>query len=283
MPYWNTKNVFPCMYAGTINTKKNTDHNLFYWMFKNLESSSLPLAVWLNGGPGAASMFGLFLENGPLRINKTGPTDDDYLMYLNPEGSWVDVANMIFLDQPIGTGFSYGDPLLTKMQDGADEFVNFMLGIYDIHPEFKTRPFYITGESYAGKYIPIFAETIINYNEQQVASGGFQIPLAGVMIGDPFNSPPQQRVRMPVVPRGLNIIDDSQMEQIDSLQRNCEESLVSNPEERADLCGTIMSYIEEASGGLLEYDARIFNYDWNPIEDVVNNFLNTCTQKDEFY
>jgi carboxypeptidase C (cathepsin A) len=57
-------------------------------------------------------MFGL-LENGPLRIEKTGPTDDDYRIYLNPEGSWNDVANMIYLDQPIGVGFSYGSPLLT--------------------------------------------------------------------------------------------------------------------------------------------------------------------------
>jgi carboxypeptidase C (cathepsin A) len=43
------------------------------------------------------------------------------------------------------------------MQDGADEFVNFLIGFYNLHPEFKSVPFFITGESYAGKYIPLFA------------------------------------------------------------------------------------------------------------------------------
>ena len=98
LPYWNPKDAFPCMYSGTINTKVGTDHNLFYWLFKNLADASLPLVLWINGGPGSSSMFALFLENGPLRVNKTGPTNDDYQIYMNPEGSWVDVANVIFLD-----------------------------------------------------------------------------------------------------------------------------------------------------------------------------------------
>lgn len=64
---------------------------------------------------------------------------------MNKEGSWVDIANVIFLDQPVGVGFSYGDSVLTKMQDGADEFVNFMLGFYEMYPDLESRPFFITG------------------------------------------------------------------------------------------------------------------------------------------
>lgn len=105
------------MYAGAINTNPTTDHHLFYWLFKNLDEDKAngPLLLWINGGPGSSSMFGLFLENGPLRINKTGSTEKDYVVYMNPEGSWADVASIVFLDQPIGTGFSYGTPPLTKM------------------------------------------------------------------------------------------------------------------------------------------------------------------------
>jgi cathepsin A (carboxypeptidase C) len=73
------------------------------------------LIVWLNGGPGAASQFGNFLENGPLRVKKTGPTDDDWEIYVNPDGSWADIANVIYLDEPVQVGFSYGSPLNTLM------------------------------------------------------------------------------------------------------------------------------------------------------------------------
>jgi cathepsin A (carboxypeptidase C) len=65
-----------------------------------------------------------------------------------------------------------------------------MYAFYEKYPEFKTVPFFITGESYAGKYIPIFAKTILDGNEERKADGLFTIPLEGSMIGDPFNSPP---------------------------------------------------------------------------------------------
>lgn len=175
------------MYAGTIKTSYEDDHNLFYWFFRNTKTPNAPLVLWLNGGPGSSSMFGLWLENGPLRVKKTGTTDDSYLVGLNPEGSWMDVANIIFLDQPVGVGFSYGHPLIQRMDEGADEFVNFVLGFYDKYPEFKTRKFLITGESYAGKYIPLFSTHVLVYNSRN--PGRFQIPLQSVLIGDPFNSP----------------------------------------------------------------------------------------------
>ena len=96
LPYWNADDVLPCMYAGYINTDITDDHNLFYWLFG--ADSSKPLVVWLNGGPGASSMFGLFLENGPLRIISTGDTSDDWLLKLNEEGSWADIANILYID-----------------------------------------------------------------------------------------------------------------------------------------------------------------------------------------
>ena len=99
LPYWDKDTDFPCMYSGTFKTSDTDDHNLFYWFFRNTESKDdLPLVLWINGGPGSSSMFGLFLENGPLRISKTGPSDDDYKLGMNEEGSWVDIANIIFLD-----------------------------------------------------------------------------------------------------------------------------------------------------------------------------------------
>ena len=72
---------------------------MFYWLFKNTSlDDSAPLILWLNGGPGSSSMFGLFLENGPLRVTKAGPTLDDFSLSTAPEGSWLESGDLIFLD-----------------------------------------------------------------------------------------------------------------------------------------------------------------------------------------
>ena len=111
LPYWDAQKTLPCMYSGTFPVQATGSQNhLFYWLFKNTTLASgdnTPLVLWLNGGPGASSMFGLFLENGPLQINKTGPLMSDFKVGLNPRGSWGDQADILYVDQPAGTGFSY--------------------------------------------------------------------------------------------------------------------------------------------------------------------------------
>jgi carboxypeptidase C (cathepsin A) len=72
------------------------------------------------------------------------------------------------------------------MDDVANEFIVFMLELYELHPEFKSVPFYIAGESYAGKFIPLFSHKIIEYNALNEA---FKIPLNGVLVGNPFAAP----------------------------------------------------------------------------------------------
>jgi hypothetical protein len=79
------------------------------------------------------------------------------------------------------------------------------------------------------------------------------------VIGDPLTSPPIQRNLMPTIPRALNVLDDSQMTQIDTLTRLCEVSLYDDPMHRSELCENLMSYISDVSGDLFAYDARIFS------------------------
>lgn len=98
-PYWNG-DQFPCMYAGTFktNTTEGVDHNLFYWFFRNTSiQSNDTLILWMNGGPGTSGLYGMFLENGPLRISK-GSGDDAYSIGLAKGGSWADLGHIIFLD-----------------------------------------------------------------------------------------------------------------------------------------------------------------------------------------
>ena len=83
LPYYRGHN-YPCNYAGTFKTSQEYNNFLFYWFFRNQDASK-PLILWVNGGPGASSMFGLFYENGPFRVdNSTG----DFII-TDAENSWL--------------------------------------------------------------------------------------------------------------------------------------------------------------------------------------------------
>ena len=60
--------------------------------------------MWLTGGPGCASEVALFYENGPYAFSADGTLES------NPY-SWNEISNLLFVDQPIGTGFSKGSAL----------------------------------------------------------------------------------------------------------------------------------------------------------------------------
>jgi carboxypeptidase C (cathepsin A) len=127
LPNWRQGDVFPCMYSGALQVNATANHNLFYWLFKNPALANPSLVLWLNGGPGSSSTFGLFVENGPLRVVRNSPAVGDLTIGLAPEGSWVDQADVVFLDQPVGTGFSYGDSYVGNMQQISDETLQFLV------------------------------------------------------------------------------------------------------------------------------------------------------------
>eukprot|EP00877_Chromochloris_zofingiensis_P002844 jgi/Chrzof1/12560/UNPLg00512.t1 len=115
-----------------------------------------PIILWLNGGPGCASLFGSLYLGGPWRVT------EDLELVPNP-GAWNRRFGMLFIDQPIGTGYS---------RAGHDTIPHneILLGyhlylaiqyFYTIHPEYQKRPFFVTGESYAGKYVPSLTHFII--------------------------------------------------------------------------------------------------------------------------
>ena len=129
---------------------------------------------------------------------------------------------MIYIDQPSGTGFSWGEPLVTDMNEAKNDFIRFCVHLFNMYPEFKGRSLYLTGESYGGKYLPAYAVAMYEYNAV-VANNFFN--LKATLCGDPYTAPMTQRTHMHVVPYALNIIDQSNMPQIAALERRCEESV----------------------------------------------------------
>ncbi|KAJ3211661.1 hypothetical protein HDU82_005288 [Entophlyctis luteolus] len=120
-----------------------------------------PLVLWLNGGPGCSSLTGLFMELGPCTVSKAG-NDTPY-----NENSWNSNANIIFLDQPTNVGFSYSDNPkedVSNTVDAASDVYNFLQLFLKANPKFADSEFHVTGESYAGHYIPAIASAILTGN-----------------------------------------------------------------------------------------------------------------------
>ncbi|KAK4164293.1 serine carboxypeptidase [Cladorrhinum sp. PSN259] len=115
-------------YSGYVhlppNLVENDDQdfpiNTFFWFFEaRKDPHNAPLAIWLNGGPGGSSMMGLLEENGPCFV-----TGDSKSTYLNP-WSWNNEVNMLYIDQPVGTGFSYDVLTNVTIQEWISELGDY--------------------------------------------------------------------------------------------------------------------------------------------------------------
>jgi len=129
--------------------------------------------LWLQGGPGGSSIsYGDWAELGPLDMN------------MKPRNStWVQSANVLFLDQPVGTGWSYVDDesLLTRNNSEiAKDVVTLLAAFFGAYPALATAPFFIFSESYGGK----MTATIANALLAAKAAGGISINLRGIAMGD---------------------------------------------------------------------------------------------------
>ncbi|XP_010491452.1 PREDICTED: serine carboxypeptidase-like 35 [Camelina sativa] len=170
-------------YAGYVNLgPEQKQKALFYWFFEAQQNSSRrPLVLWLNGGPGCSSIaYGAAQELGPFLVhtNSSNLTYNDF--------SWNKEANMLFLEAPVGVGFSYTNNSmdLQKLGDkvtAADSLV-FLINWFMKFPEFRSNEFYISGESYAGHYVPQLAEAIYDRNKKVTKDS--HINLKGFMIGN---------------------------------------------------------------------------------------------------
>ncbi|CEG45306.1 serine protease family [Plasmopara halstedii] len=160
-------------YAGHIQLQEN--EKLFYWYTESQdEPKNDPIVLWLNGGPGCSSLGGFFTENGPFVVR------DNLSLQVN-RYSWNRKVNMVWLESPAGVGFSgdvkgpdyYNDDIVALK---THEFLRLFFNKFK---ELKDREFYITGESYAGMYIPYLVDRLVNDPLEGVNLKGFA-------IGNPF-------------------------------------------------------------------------------------------------
>lgn len=177
----------PESHAGFITVDNATKNHLFFWYFPSQTNESAPLLIWLNGGPAVSSMLGLLWEHGPLEANRAKYGAEGFGLR---EHTWVGPYSVVYIDNPVGTGFSFsesGDAGFKLTKDGyTDDLYNFVLQFMKLFPEFNDLGLYLGGQSYAGKYIPALGSRL-----QHCAP---EILLLGIILGGPYFDPPTESV-----------------------------------------------------------------------------------------
>jgi len=176
------------MYSGFLDyTLDGVAVHTHYMLAEKSDNTALvtdPLIFWSNGGPGASSMFGFTSEVGPFNINSASMQTDPPTLFLNEQG-WNNLGDLLIFEAPAPVGFSYcGDDVTAdgySCGDWTDERASAnnyaaLQAFYAKFPEKLPKPLYLSGESYAGVYIPTFAREIVD--------GDNAINLQGFAVGD---------------------------------------------------------------------------------------------------
>lgn len=232
--------------TGYIGVDETEDVQLFYYFVKSQRNAKEdPLVLWLTGGPGCSSLSGLIYEIGPIYFEVVEYNGSLPTLVLNPH-SWTQVASIIFVDSPVGTGFSYartavaalsGDFIQVKQ---ADQFLRKWL---TDHPEFLSNPVYVGGDSYSGLPIPPLVQLISDGNEDGSKP---LINLKGYILGNAATDYSiDDNSKVPFA-HGMGLISD---ELYESLKRSCRGEYTLVDPSNAD-CLQLMQEFDKCTSGL---------------------------------
>jgi len=221
------------MFSGYIPVD-GTDRELFYWFVESDHGlASRPVLLWTNGGPGCSGFLGLLTEQGPFRPSAHG-------WLLPNDFAWTRYASVVFIEQPVGVGFSHTGKAGETYSDGnaASDNYRFVVNFFERFRELKANEFYITSESYGGHYMPMLAKQIVD-------RGG--VPqFRGFMVGNPLTSGPLRDFGEFATFAGHQLLPKSLTEQYFK-QHGCRDA----PESLA--CARLMMEARGIVGGLDPY------------------------------
>jgi cathepsin A (carboxypeptidase C) len=263
----------------------NSTKNYFYWFFESRSQPSTdPVTLWMTGGPGCSSAVALFGENGPCTVNKDLSTSS------NPY-SWNTFSNLLYIDQPAGTGFSYGSFPSDYDHDEAgvsEDMFHFLQLFFSAHPEYQKQDFYAFGESYAGHFIPATTHRVWQGNQQ---SEGVHINLVGVSVGNGLTDPEvqyQYYADMAYNNKVRPIVSKSTYESMKSAIPGCVSQITKCQTETSACSGAemtcnsaMLSPVQETGINLYDIREQCQNpplcYDFS----AVSSFLNQASTKKE--
>ncbi|KAJ0695065.1 putative peptidase S10, serine carboxypeptidase, alpha/Beta hydrolase [Helianthus annuus] len=178
-PFSNTKSIIKnipgfhgdlpfAFETGYVEVGDNNQAQFFYYFVESQRDPSRdPLLLYLTGGPGTPALYPFMYQIGPLTISLERSTKDNITLELNPN-ALTKAASIIFLDLPIGVGFSYATTFeASKSGDSilALQTYEFLKKWLSMHPRFRNNPLYISGISYMGIIIPVVTLEVYKGNE----------------------------------------------------------------------------------------------------------------------
>ncbi len=287
------KDAFPTrQWAGLLTVDEATDGKFFYWFLEAAtDAASKPLLIWLNGGPGCSSMDGFFLENGPFKVQ------EDLTLAVHPY-SWHKAANVLYVDQPVGTGWSFTGK---KKYCDDDACINrhmyaFLQSFLRLHKDLllstdgkSSRPVFFAGESQAGHYIPTMVDFILAQNKAKAADA-LTLNVQGMAIGNGWFDPPNQ-YDVSQYAHGAGMISEGQYHTLQKKRAECNDGLAQgryfNP-----VCFSLLDEVVAATGtdhtGYVSlYDYRLFDNPGNrvfpPGNKTVEAYLNQASVKEALH
>jgi len=238
----------------TVNGSPKNGSHLFYWMFESRHDPTTdPLVLWLTGGPGCSAMLAMLTENGPFKVDAQQQTS------INPY-SWNSKANLLYVDQPVGTGFSYADSpadYVRNEEQMADQLYGFLQQFLQMYPKYASLNFFITGESYAGHYIPAISHRIYQANKN---GEGLKINLRGLAIGNGLVDPYIQFGAYATFAYNNQLITHTQYSEWKLVYDACKTAIASR------LWTVALDVCEPISNGVLSQMGRKLGFQVNPYD-----------------
>ncbi|KAI3729324.1 hypothetical protein L6452_17980 [Arctium lappa] len=265
--------------SGYLPVNATTGSAIFYAFYEaqftnNTSLSQTPLVIWLQGGPGCSSMTGNFYELGPWRLTPSGKQNIKHLELQPNPGSWNRIFGLLFLDNPIGTGFSIAstpEEIPTDQEAVARHLFIAIRKFIALDPLFKSRPIYITGESYAGKYVPSIGYYILKRNPLLPLSK--RVNLHGLAIANGLTDPETQVGIHALQSYYLGLINEKQKTQLEKLQFEVIQlTKAGNWSDAADARNNVFSFLQNLTGLATLFDFRRHRpYDSYWVEEFLKN------------
>ncbi|CAN6163431.1 unnamed protein product [Urochloa humidicola] len=243
--------------SGYLNVHDRNDNSLYFAFYEANDTDhpitdETPLLVWLQGGPGCSSLIGNFEEIGPYVLNGTSLAYNPY--------SWNHRFGVIFIDNPLGTGFSVPKSVEDIPRDQhtiAAQLLAALQSFMDLDDLgfFRRRPLFLAGESYAGKYIPAAASHILYANDHYLPAER-RLRLEGIAIGNGMTDPVEQVTVHASQAYFAGLINAEQRQYVEAMQNETVRYVNGKDWQRArEVRNDIMDFLEKATGV-----ATLFNY-----------------------